>query len=495
MSEKTTSDELVQKIRALEKEAFRCREVEQALRTKEAQYQRIFNSATDSLLIFDRRGRIVEANPQACKMYGYSYEELTMLSREDIVHPEYHFLFEQFRKDTKDSGHFASESKDIKKDGSPFFVEVRGTEFEYNGRRHVLVIVRDVTERRQADEALRNALSQIEQLKERLESENVYLREEIDLRSQHEEIIGQSQAIIKSISQAERVAETDSIVLIMGETGTGKELLARAIHRLSRRKNKPMVKVNCAALSPNLIESEFFGHEKGAFTGAFTKQVGRFEVAHDSTVFLDEISELSPALQAKLLRVIQEGDFERLGSTQTIHVNVRIIAATNRDLAAAVAEKTFRLDLYYRLNVFPIVVPPLRDRREDIPLLVWSFVREFEKSMGKRIETIPRKSMDELQRYPWPGNVRELRNVIERAMILSSGNVLQVALPDLKSPDCPEGVLPLQELERRHIRDVLEKTGWRVRRTRGAAALLKINPSTLDSKIRKLKIRRWPDAS
>lgn len=493
MSENPSYDELAQKVRTLEEEALRRREIERALRSKEKQYERIFNSATDSLLIFDRKGRIVEANPQACAMYGYTHEELTSLRREDIVHPDCHFLFEQFRRETKEKGHFASESKDVRKDGSVFYVEVRGCEFEYNDRRHVLVIVRDITQRRQTEEALRNALAQIEQLRARVESENVCLREEIEIRSQHEEIIGRSQAILNCISQAERVAETDAIVLILGETGTGKELLARAIHRWSKRRNKPMVKVNCAALSPNLIESEFFGHERGAFTGAFTRQVGRFEVAHESTMFLDEISELSPGLQAKLLRVIQEGEFERIGSTQTTHVDVRIIAATNRDLSVAVREGSFRDDLFYRLNVFPIVVPSLRDRKDDIPLLVWAFVREFEKSMGKRIESIPRRSMERLQRYPWPGNVRELRNVIERAMILSSGKVLQVALPDPKTPPSSTRLLSLQELERSHIRQALEKAGWRVRGEHGAAALLRINPSTLDSRIKKLNIKRWPD--
>ena len=298
---------------------------------------------------------------------------------------------------------------------------------EDSGKIFVGGIAIDITERKKrAESELDKAFSEIKRLNVRLEAENVYLREEIEVRHQHEEIIGKSEAIQKALSQAEQVADTDTTVLVLGETGTGKELLARAIHNLSTRKARPMIKVNCAALPPTLIETELFGHEKGAYTGALTKQKGRFELADGSTIFLDEISELSLELQPKLLRVLQEGHFERVGSSKTIAANVRIIAATNRDLSRAVQEGRFREDLYYRLNVFPITVPPLRERQEDIPTLVWAFVKEFEKTMANRIKTIPRKSMEALQRYAWPGNVRELRNVIERAMIISKDKVLNV---------------------------------------------------------------------
>jgi transcriptional regulator with GAF, ATPase, and Fis domain len=275
----------------------------------------------------------------------------------------------------------------------------------------------------------------------------------------------------------------------LGETGTGKELLARAIHNISARKARPMIKVNCAALPPTLIESELFGREKGAYTGALTKQKGRFEVADGSTIFLDEISELPLELQSKLLRVLQEGHFERLGSSKTIAVNVRIIAATNQNLSQAVQEGRFREDLYYRLNVFPITVPPLRERQEDIPTLVWAFVKEFEKTMAKRIKSIPRKSMQALQRYPWPGNVRELRNIIEQAMIISKDKVLNIRIPDM-SDLITEPEIKLIDVERNHIVNILENTGWRIKGQNGAAKLLGLHPATLYSRMKRLGIQR-----
>jgi len=342
-----------------------------------------------------------------------------------------------------------------------------------------------------AKEQLEERFREIEQLQQRLERENLYLQEEIKLQGEHTEIVGQSAVMKKILAQAEQVAQTDSTVLLMGETGTGKELLARGIHSMSSRKDRPLVTVNCASLPPTLIESELFGREKGAYTGALTKMVGRFEVADGSTLFLDEIGELSLDLQSKLLRVLEEGKFERLGSTKTLHVDVRAIAATNRDLPREVKEGRFRKDLYYRLNVFPIMIPPLRERPEDIPLLVWAFVREFKKRMGKEIESIPKKSIDALQSYPWPGNVRELRNMVERAMIVSSGKILAVQVPKL-TPSETVDTPSLEDTERRHIVSVLERTGWRVAGKSGAAKILGLNHSTLFSKMKKLGIRR-PD--
>jgi transcriptional regulator with GAF, ATPase, and Fis domain len=343
--------------------------------------------------------------------------------------------------------------------------------------------------RKRADDKIGEAFSEIKQLKERLEQENIYLREEIGVNYRHEEIIGRSKPVMEMLTRAEQVAGTDSTVIILGETGTGKELLARSIHKLSKQKNRQMVKVNCAALPATLIESELFGREKGAYTGAMTRQIGRFEIADGSTIFLDEIGELPLDVQAKLLRVLQEGQFERLGNPQTISVDVRIIASTNRDLARAVAEGRFREDLYYRLNVFTITAPPLRDRIADIPLLVWSFVKEFETGMGKTIENIPQKSLDALQRYPWPGNIRELRNVIENAMIITTGKTLKLIPPVLPSPGAAKN-LKLEVVERNHIIDVLEKTSWRVSGEKGAAKLLGLKPTTLESRMKKLGIKR-----
>ena len=331
--------------------------------------------------------------------------------------------------------------------------------------------------------------AEIVKLKNKIEQENTYLRKEIEVKHKHEEIIGNSEPLRNILSSAEQVASTGSTVLILGETGTGKELLARAIHNLSPRKDRQMVTLNCAALPATLLESELFGREKGAYTGAMTRQIGRFEIADGSTLFLDEIGEVALEVQAKLLRVLQEGQFERLGNPETISVNVRIIASTNRDLATSVAEGRFREDLYYRLNVFSITVPPLRDRSEDIPSLVWAFIKEFEKPMGKVIEKIPQKSMAALQRYNWPGNIRELKNVIENAMIISNDRILKLKpLADL-SPNLQKD-LKLEVVERNHIIDVLNKTSWRVSGQKGAAELLGLKPTTLESRMKKLGITR-----
>jgi PAS domain S-box-containing protein len=349
----------------------------------------------------------------------------------------------------------------------------------------------DTTERKEMEEQLKVKLREIEALKGRLERENVYLREEVKLQAGPEGFVGESEAIRGILAQVEQVARTESTALILGETGTGKELLARAIHHLSARKDRALVMVNCASLPPTLIEAELFGREKGAYTGAMTRMAGRFEVADGSTLFLDEVGELPLEVQAKLLRILQDGEFERLGSTKTLRVNVRVIAATNRDLEKDIQEGRFRKDLYYRLSVFPIVIPPLRERPEDIPLLAWAFIREFEKKMGKRIESIPRRVMDALQRYAWPGNARELRNVIEHAMIVSKGGTLEVRLPASGSGESPTSG-NLEEVERRHILSVLEKTGWRLTGQGGAAERLGLKRTTLQSRMKKLGIKRPP---
>ena len=290
----------------------------------------------------------------------------------------------------------------------------------------------------------------------------------------------------------EQVAETDATVLILGETGTGKELFARAVHDLSPRKDRPLVKINCAALPPTLIESELFGHEKGSFTGALSRKIGRFELADEGTIFLDEIGDLPLELQAKLLRILQEGEFERLGNTSTIKVNVRVIAATNRDIEKEVADGNFREDLYYRLNVFPLTVPPLRKRKKDLPLLVQTFVSKFCKKLGKNIEMIPKDVMDRIEAYSWPGNVRELENIIERAVIVSSGNSLQIndSLVTKTTNSKNTSQVTLQDAERDHILNILKDTDWVISGNKGAAKILDLNPNTLRSRMQKLGISR-----
>jgi formate hydrogenlyase transcriptional activator len=338
--------------------------------------------------------------------------------------------------------------------------------------------------------AVENALSyrEIAELKNKLAEEKLYLEEEIRTDHNFEEVIGESAALKRALSQAETVAPTDSTVLVLGETGTGKEVIARAIHDLSRRRESTFVKINCAAIPTGLLESELFGHEKGAFTGAIAQKIGRFELAHHGTLFLDEVGDIPLELQPKLLRVLQEREFERLGGTRTLRVDVRLVAATNRNLAQMVEESLFRSDLYYRLNVFPVLVPPLRERAEDIPLLVRYFVQKYARRMDRRIETISAEEMEALIRYHWPGNVRELENLIERAVILSPGPELRVPVAELKQPSDAPSCLTLEAAEREHIIRVLRETNGVVGGPRGAATRLGMKRTTLQSKMRRLDI-------
>lgn len=334
------------------------------------------------------------------------------------------------------------------------------------------------------------AYREITELKDKLAKEKLYLEDEIRTEYNFEEIVGESTALTRILKQAETVAPTDSTVLIQGETGTGKELIARAIHNLSGRRERTFVKMNCAAIPTGLLESELFGHERGAFTGAIAQKIGRFELAHQGTLFLDEVGDIPPELQSKLLRVLQEQEFERLGSTRTIKVNIRLVAATNRDLARMIADKQFRSDLYYRLNVFPITAPPLRERSEDIPLLVRYFAQQYARRMNKRIETIPTETMTALSQYHWPGNIRELENLIERSVILSQGPDLHVPTGELKAPTtaASDGEATLEAAERKHILRALQETHWVVGGSSGAAARLGMKRTTLQSRMRKLGI-------
>ena len=351
--------------------------------------------------------------------------------------------------------------------------------------------------RKRSDVALRAALAEVEQLRDRLRDENEYLQREVrTLHGGAKDIIGRSSALLDVLEQAQQVAGTTSTVLLLGETGTGKELMATHVHELSPRRGRMMVRVNCAAIPAALLESELFGREKGAYTGALSRQIGRFEIAHQSTLFLDEVGDLPLDVQAKLLRVLQEKEFERLGSPKPIRVDVRLIAATNRDLEAAVADGSFRKDLYYRLNVFPIRLPPLRERADDIPELVWAFVDELSRSHGKQVDEIPKANMLQLQRYGWPGNIREVRNVVERAVILARGRRLAIALPaGSERAAAVPGTGALADVERNHIRAVLEKTGWRVRGEEGAASILGIKPTTLEARMARLGLHRPKRAS
>jgi len=343
--------------------------------------------------------------------------------------------------------------------------------------------------RKSSRQALETALLEVQRLKEQLQVENVRLRREVKTLKGPRVLATESIAARQVLEQIEQVVPTPATVLLLGETGSGKEVFAEAIHDLSPRRQRPMVRVSCAAIPAALIESELFGRERGAYTGALSRQLGRFEVADGSTIFLDEVGELPLDMQVKLLRVLQDRVIERLGSPQPIKVNVRIIAATNRDLEQAVADKAFREDLYYRLNVFPVRVPSLRERVEDIPSLVWTFINEFASAFGKNIESLSKQSLQALQSYSWPGNVRELRNVVERAVIVSSGPNLVIEPPKPTTVTRRKS-LKFVDIEVDHIRSVLESTGWRVRGRGGAADLLGIKPTTLESRMAKLGILR-----
>ena len=369
--------------------------------------------------------------------------------------------------------------------------------------RFIMALSEDITERKQTEEKLRRsqadlleAFEEIKRLKDRLQDENLILREEIDQAFMFDDIVGSSPVLQSVLSSIVKVAPTDTTILISGETGTGKELIARAIHKRSRRSNQAFVSINCAAIPPSLIASELFGHEKGAFTGAVQQRRGRFELAHSGTIFLDEIGEVPVETQLALLRVLQERQFERVGGSRAIPVDVRIIAATNRDLSLAIAAGTFRSDLFYRLNVFPIQVPPLRKRTEDIPLLVEYFVKKFAEKMAKRITQIEKRTLELCQAYSWPGNIRELQNIVERSMILCTGDTFSIdeAWLSIEQPSRADTSGPLTQTlhdqEKEMIEAALAETRGKVAGAKGAAAKLGIPPSTLESKIKQLKIKK-----
>jgi PAS domain S-box-containing protein len=456
----------------------------------------------------DRDGNYNYVNPFFCSTLGYTPDEIRRRHFTDVIPST----------PTEPTGQEFQQVMDLEKGIQPrrdLVMRTKGgdlrkivwsnvTLYNRDGRpAGVLSIGADVTVQREAEEGLKTALEEIQELKEKLQAECLYLREEINVKNNFGRIVGESDALKYVLMRVEQVAQTESTVLLLGETGVGKELVARAIHDMSRCSNGPLINLNCAALPETLVESELFGHEKGAFTGAERQHKGRFEIAHGGTILLDEVGELPAATQAKLLRVLEEGEFERIGGGTTLKVNVRIIAATNRNLYQEVAAGRFRQDLFYRLNVYPITIPPLRQRREDIPLLVEYFVREIGTRMGKEFKEVPAVVLRELIEYHWPGNIRELENVIERAAIISPAGLLRLPEPLVRDEPVPankrykisaaptsEKVATLDEAERRHILTALEATGWRISGPNGAAAMLKLNPSTLRFRMKKLGLSR-----
>ena len=454
------------------------------------QWQATFDSIQDQVMILDSGFRILRANAAALSFLGLPLSGLPAGRCHDLMHGADRSVAGCPVEKTMQTGRHGE--AEIFHEGKKAWLLVSADPI-LDSTGNLLGVVhaaKDITERKHMEELLQSRIAEIEKLKKQLEHENISLRDEVKLLSTHSDIVAQSPAMQQILVQVQQVAPTDSTVLITGETGTGKELIAQAIHNHSNRKALPMVTVNCASLPPSLIESELFGREKGAYTGAMSRMVGRFEIADGSTIFLDEIGDLPLEIQAKLLRVLEDRRFERLGSTKSILVNVRVVAATNRDLDQMVQAEKFRKDLYYRLKVFPIVIPPLRTRPEDIPPLAWSFVRHFEKRMGKHIQSIPKRCLDALVHYSWPGNARELRNFIEHAMIVSSGTSLEMLPPVLATQEMSGDGEKLEDRERGHILRVLEETGWRVSGRGGTAEILGLKPTTLEARMKKLGIRR-----
>ena len=480
----------------------------EAMLAEEKLTTQILDHAAEIFVLCDPQGRIIRASQSADRLFGRS--------------PIFEAFDEAFHLRYPDGTPFVLLSALSDKflhavevtfkhgDNEPISFLLRANAFStHKGAIGIIVVMVDITERKKMDGKLqkahdnlerqveertvelRTALSEIKAMKDQLEAENIYFRNENKMRHRFENIIGQSDGLKYVLYRAEQVAPMNTTVLVLGETGTGKELIAGAIHNMSPRKDRPLISVNCAALPANLIESELFGREKGAFTGADTRRIGRFEVANGSTLCLDEIGELPLEIQAKLLRVIQHNEFERLGSSHTTKVDVRIVATTNRDLEEGVRKGWFRQDLFYRLNVFPITVPPLRQRTADIPLLVQALVERYAKKLGKQITSIPNETMQALQDYPWPGNVRELENIIERAVILCPGPLLHLADKlDISPPLLSSKMRTLEETERNQILKILSETRWRIEGKDGAAAILGLHPSTLRARMHKLGIVR-----
>jgi len=460
---------------------------DEALRESENRFRTLFESSPDAIVVTDKEGKISEVNEQVEKSFGYNRGELAGQTIDMLVPGRYQQTHAQLRTSytknlrTRPMG-AGLELYGRRKDGTEFPVDIMLSPVEMKGGTLVLSVIRDLSEKVRAKEAL-----------ERKEREKQYLKEELNLEHNFEDIIGESVALKRVLKQVESVAATDVTVLILGETGTGKDLVAQAIHQLSSRRGQTIVKLNCAAIPSGLLESELFGHEKGAFTSAISQKIGRLELAHQGTLFLDEIGDLPLELQPKILRALQDKEFERVGGTRTIPADARLVAATNRNLEQMVADRQFRSDLYYRLRVFPITIPALRERRDDIPLLVQYFVAKHARRMHKQITSIPPEVMKALEKWDWPGNIRELENFIERAVILSKGPSLRAPLAELEtlSQEAPAVEdRTLETNEREHILHVLRETKGVIAGSKGAAARLGLKRTTLNSKLKKLDIKR-----
>lgn len=490
MAEQSTYEDFEQMARDLEKKTAELQKKLADHTESETRYRVLFEEAGDGIFILENE-KIIDCNQKVLTLFGCARDHLIGKTPFDFS-PETQPNGKNSRLEAikrvaaaREGNQQYFEWKHLRPNGTLFDSEVSLKRVKLASATYVQAIMRDITIRKEAVEEL-------EKLKNRLQEENIYLQEEIKIEHNFGEIIGESRALKKVLNSVEKVATTNSGVLIMGETGTGKELIARAIHSISRRKDRPLVKINCAALPANLIESELFGHERGAFTGAMACRAGRFELAHGGTLFLDEIGELPLELQSKLLRVLQDGEFERVGGDRTFKVDVRIIAATNRDLERAIDTGSFREDLFYRLNVFPILMPPLRDRKDDIPILAKYFVMKYGPKEGKKIKIIPQKTLSALQAYCWPGNVRELANIIERGVILSQGGRLKLGdwLPRKSPPRLEQQPATMEAVEKEHIVKILKITDGRVSGDRGAAKILGLNPQTLYSRMKRLGITR-----
>ncbi|MEM9846416.1 MAG: sigma 54-interacting transcriptional regulator [Bacteroidota bacterium] len=445
----------------------------------------------DMVFWVDQKGRIIFVNDAVAEVHRTSKEKLLQKHVWDIAPRVKKEFWEErwdwFRREKRVS----YESVNEREDGSVFPVDLRLNFLEFKAEEYICVILSDITERKAKEKELQDALEELKKLKDLLEAENEYLQEDIRIQHSFDEIITISPRYQNILRQVEEVANTNATVLILGETGTGKELLARAIHQLSDRANRVLVRINCAALPSNLIESELFGHERGAFTGADKRKIGRFELADKGTILLDEIGELPLELQAKLLRVLQNGEFSRLGSNNILQADVRVLAATNRDLMQLVRAGKFREDLYYRLNVFPIQNLPLRKRKEDIPVLAKHFMQKYNDKMGKNVTKISQKGINKLMRYNFPGNIRELENIIERSVILSRSHHLNLDHWHFEQQPLVElDFLSFEEMQKQYIVEALKRCEWRVSGKGSAAELLQMNAKTLDSKMRKFGIRR-----